>query len=501
MMIGLSEVYPKDNTDLRHPFKYQSDTESAVTNPNEENWIEQVWSRENGRGTSVDSSSLSVPIRTPTGYSAQNIGDDIDVYQPNPDDFVSHENGEISNFYQQSPDGSVLSGRVVASRVFDEVPSLLRFIVDRTLLASSAQEAAFRQYADHLKSCLSREISKTYDLIGTPLDVDGKPELNIMIAAFSGQNARNTRGLFSERNRYKTLNGKPLPDSNFTEIIFQSPPDAGFSIGHASLSCSNDIHELQHLISYDRKVLSRIPASERTEMDAAIRRGLRGEESGINEGHSHFLEELTGEAQTVSSHQYNFWKNPNLSSLLIEPVYGDHFGQSRARGFTKFLIDYAVARRGGTRNWNDVATRAFLTESIQGPEIGMKNLADRLGTDPEQLVQDFLTHLTMALYSKGHAESFIPPVQSSLTLSGATSLRGVEILDRAFSPSSIPYAPPQLHPFQFQAPRLKRTLTAIMPARGVYFTRYTVPANISDSSKVKFSTNGERFSITLVRTR
>ncbi len=493
-LIVMSDVEPEKLSDLYHNFTLQSTDLSAPLPSKEASDIKAVRAQQGGPGAS-GYGYMDESIGGPSGnlnYFTQNI---TDVYVPNPADYVTQKDGLYIPVYVQPPSGERLKGKKSTFQLFSSTSPFFEIIYDPAL-SNSAYQGLFQTSMNQFQTCLSQVIPKTIDLLGHPLDTDGQSEIKIAVTNFSGVLGANTLGLFSTVDRFEKMNGQPLQDSNHSEILFVAPPS------NASVSCSTaGAHELQHLISFDRKVLSKIPANKRNDMSEINRRGLKPEFLGLNEGYSHLIEELSGETQEVGKHVYSFWTHPNLVSFDLHTSYSNNAGNTRSRGLNTLLLYYVLARAGGQLFLNDINTRQALTTLIGSPDIGYENISKYLGLTRAKLFEGFFGHMMLSLFNFSNAQTFIPAAQQGPNFQGSTVTRGLYIMDRARPLTEIPYHWPYVHPYQFDLPTLSTSEFLNFPAGGVIFRRFNVPSTLTANSQVDLGAGGKKFSAYVVRIR
>jgi len=494
IVIARSQMKPEGTKIIRHDFSFQTSTPSAPVAREEAENIRRILGAQRGL-PSVSQNDTGVPIQTPRSSASlpnQNItGDSVEFFIPNPSDYVSQLDGKVIPYYVQSPDTRPMSGRTKNLEEYAVVPNLFRMLVDPAYLSSSSTTSGFRIYADKLKDCLTQVMPRTMDWIGHPEDVDGVPEINMSISDFTGAQADRTLGLFSSRDRFRREGSRALLDSNFSESIYLAPSM------DASRSCSTSAHELQHMVSFDRKVLSRLSARDRDNIKKAT--DIPGEYLGLNEAYSHLVEELSMESQGVSEHIYNFWTSPSGSSFALESVFSDYKGNSRSRGLNLLLLYFAIKKAGGRLSPDDTVTKTLIANLINSQKIGFENIAEQLGIDESQFLEDFFRQLALSLFDAQAARDFIPALESGRNLENQAVSLGFQINERSSDISRIRYSPPFGHPYQFELLPLQNSSNMNLPAQGLVFMRYIVPDQLDEKAKVKFRAGGKAFSLFLVR--
>lgn len=210
---------------------------------------------------------------------------------------------------------------------------------------------------------------------GTPTDIDGNGRVVALLTTAVNQLVPNCNsqgivlGYFDGNDLQPTQ-----PGSNAGEVFYGLVPDPA----NPQCTVSRDfvlrqlprtfVHEFQHLISYGQHV---------------VRRGGPPEQSWLNEGLSHYAEELAGRKVTsngVAGARYDEFSYTDLDNaygylLLPERYYlvipGYSSGTPEERGavwlFVRWLADqYQV--EGGPLDGEDGVTRALLETNLVGEE-------------------------------------------------------------------------------------------------------------------------------------
>ncbi|MFL5546669.1 MAG: hypothetical protein ACJ8AQ_03835 [Gemmatimonadales bacterium] len=184
--------------------------------------------------------------------------------------------------------------------------------------------------------------------------------------------------------------GSNNPGSNDGEVFYGLVPDVNNSRCQVSKEEANSklpatfIHEFQHMISYNQHVLLRHGSSEDT---------------WLNEGLSHFAEELGGrevpdaQCAPTSCAQEFLGQGDLLNALeylaspedfyLIEP--GSSTGQLEERGANWLFVRWLADHFGGSTVLGTELTRQLLATS----QIGSANVAARTGVDFSTLVGEW----------------------------------------------------------------------------------------------------------------
>ncbi len=489
-IVFLSRAEVKNINKMRHPVFISTQTPSAPMPQAEKDLINKIQSRTRSINQNIDEDLQNIILPPRDSYfsgGAENIGDIQDFYVPVSGDYRTKINSSDSvPVWIPSP-----SGRVVSGKSFNFV-SLAKMPGVYELRKNSADNLTSMQpEIDKLDQCLKKLFPKAQQLLGTPLyRMRGDPEVQVMITRFEGDKADRTIGLFSSVDRAKTDDGKALPDSNRGEIIYVAPPR------DASKTCSTTLHEYQHLISFDHKVLAQLSESNRFDLAAQSSTSVSPEWTGLNEGYSHILEELSGERQIVPDHIYRFLSGVNGSTFSLDASWSDNLANSRTRGLNTLFLYYALRQAGGTLNFDDPITQKTLQSLIHSKNTGFDNIASSLGTKSDDLLQDFFVKLVATLYSSEKASAFIPPFESA-----QSPTRGIRFLSRADPYEKIPFRPPYIHPLQIPAPELSSSEYTDLPYEGMLFFRYIAPPSISSKSRIKFSTNGQSFMVFQIPTK
>jgi len=415
----------------------------------------------------------------------------IDFYIPNPLDYLTRLEDQLIPIWVPR----TASGRRTGDRFSAAKHSGVSGVFDLLIANNVNATQTFTNNLNPLHDCISRVVPETLGILGSPLDLDGKPEINLVISNLITGSQAQPLGLFFPVDRFKTHRGSNLSDSNYGEIVYLSPQPSW------ELSCSTTAHEIQHMLNFDHKVLRQIQPQDRSDLASQERRGLKAEELGLDEGYSHIMELLTDQASTTNRHVYNFLTNPNESSFALETSRGEWLSNSRTRGANTLLLLYALKRAGGSLDARDPITQQVLRGLVQSPERGLKNIANYLGISQEDLIEDFFSHLVLSMFDPHKAETFIPPVISQTVNSHQTLHKGIDILNRNDDWQKIQYSPPFFHPYQFSVEDISRTSFSTVPTQSMHFYRFRSNERLDSNSFVTISTGGIPFSVILIRTR
>ena len=491
----MADRIPQSNTDIRMNFQMRNKFPSEPVDSYERDRIKSIQARQGSGGGDLSFDEPIHPPRSNFQIFPENIGTDTDIYIPFPGDYHLRLDNKVLPLYVSSPTGTRRSGQTLQFSTYSPGSNLFSLLYPPALSESSSNGMNFQTFLQKLNSCTQQKLPQILNTLGSPFDLDGKPQLNIVVTNFQGSIGARTLGMFSAIDRFEKDGDEPLIDSNYGEYVYLAPSS------NPSTSCATMIHETQHQISYDRKVLAEIPASKRNDMRQKSKYDLLPEELGLDEGYSHIFEELSGESQRVSEHIYNFFIRSNLSSFSLETSFSDYIGNSRSRGLNTLFLYYVIKRAGGRLDYSDSVTIQTLTQLITNPKIGFPNIADHFGVTEQELMEGFFRGLLYSLFDSSAAANFLPALETSTNIDGQQVSRGFKILDRNSSTEDLPYAPPSVHPFQFTLNPLGPSDNFSVPAQGLVFYRYIVPSTISSDAEVEFNMGGREISAYVVRVR
>jgi len=472
-LVKIIVVLSHANTDIYQAFEHSvilsTDRPSAAIPRKERLAIADVQSHHNRMNIApgdLDTSILSphANFKMPT----QNIA--LDFYIPNPLDYVSRAARQSIPFYVQAPSKNALTGRQAFFSSFERKRHLFEIYYE-----GSTPNTPWLQ---RLSRCLAQVLPETFNLLGRPLDLDRKSEINFLVTSFEGPMGGKTLGLFSAIDRFDRDGDKPLSGSNYGETIYISARPK------PERACSTAVHEYQHLINFDHKVLLEIPEDQRNDLSQQSKRGLYSEHLGLDEGYSHIVEELSGQPQVVSKHIYNFLVDPNRASFALETAWSDLYGNSRSRGLNTFFLYYVIRQAGGRLRLDDPNTRDLLTDLIHNKGRGFENIARYFGVTKTELMSDFFTKFALTLYDVNYVHSFLPPLETDSEFS-----RGITFMDRSDPIDEIKYAPPFVHPYQVKIPKVVANSETRIPAQGLAFFRYIAPKDNPHNAQLTVSTN------------
>jgi hypothetical protein len=180
------------------------------------------------------------------------------------------------------------------------------------------------------------------------------------------------------------------PGSNGGEVFFAMVPDPSSATCTISREFALDqlpvtfVHEFQHMISFNQHVLLR---------------GGRAEETWLNEGLSHFAEELAGQLlpdepgspANTRLNQFAFKDVDNAYGYLLSPQ--DHFlitpglsaGSSAERGANWLFVRWLVDHFGGATDVAAPVTRPLVGTSL----VGQANVEQLTGLPFATLVAEW----------------------------------------------------------------------------------------------------------------
>ena len=478
----LSRQSTDDLNALTHELTIDSTQPSAPRPENEQIAINRVLQNQ---GTFL----YNIESQYTDTISAPRFNFDSSFYIPNPLDYMSRRDDQLFPIWVPKTNGERRTGdRHSAQKKFN-LPSVFDLMVSDNVY----QTDAFSAQMSVFNSCASTVIPQTISMLGSPLNLDGKSEINVVVTNFQSGSDRQPLGLFFPVDRFRTYRGQELIDSNYGEVVYLSPQPNAFK------ACSTAAHELQHMINFDHKVLHQIPESERSDLASQERRGLRSEELGLDEAYSHLVELLTDQISTSNGHIYNFLTNAHRSSFALEIPTGDVTMTSRTRGANTLLLMYALNRVGGTLNREDPITQQFLRTLISSPDRGIGNIAKYLNTTEDALIQDFFTQLVRSLYSTSAAQDFLPAVITQQISPFESRSKGVKFVDRSNSINDVQYRPPYIHPYQVPIESIKRIESTTVAAQSMHFYRFKANGPLPSDSSIRVSTRGRPFSLFIVK--
>ncbi len=432
-------------------------------------------------------------IGSPSSQQSISLDTPVDIYIPEPSDYDITVDGQRVSLFIPTPRGKTRTGRTFSFDGSDTSAA------DFVLRASTEQIGQDLTPLNALSACLKDVIPKTFDLIGRPLyDLDGQNEVNVLVTKFSGPGDSSTAGVFSWLDRFEPSPRKDeFTDSNFGEYLYIRDKRMEGKSG-ISRMCATTAHELQHLVSFDHKVLRRLSDDRRKNLDSFLKSDLEGEEMGLNEAYSHVVEELSGRNQEVAKYIYLFLTNPGQASLALQTAGENIAANARVRGLNTLILYHAIQKAGGTLDRNDSQTASLLHDLIQSEKTGYENLAQHFGMKSrDEFMKSFYVNLALAMFQTGGNPNFIPPMKQETTAEGTFS-RGIRILSRESPEENATFKEPIFHALQFKAPLLPVTSDTSIPTQGVVFQRYRVPAQKGKDSEVKFCGDGNPISLFVV---
>lgn len=482
LVVVMSRESTRTVNRLQHSISIQSTQPSALRPREERNLIDQVL-RTQGTMINGFNSRWSNVIASPRFNE-----DPIDFYVPNPLDYMTRLDNQVLPLFVPRTSGDQRTGdRYTTEKMYSQ-PQLF----DLRVANNVNRSPELTQQMMNLGNCVSNVLPQTLSLIGSPIDLDGKSEINLVVSNFQGAANRQPLGLFFPGDRFQTYRGKALVDSNFGELIYLSPQP------NVAKACSTVAHELQHMVNFDHKVLHQLPASARSDMVSQERYKLQAEELGLDEAYSHMVEMLSDQSNGVAQHIYNFMTNSHRSSFALEIPTSDGSMNTRTRGANTLLLLFALKKAGGTLNAQDPVTQRFLRQLIQSPQRGFSNVAALLGMTENELLQDFFSHLLLSLFDRNMAQSFLPEVVLEQISLFESIQKGIEITDRDTPINEISYSPPKIHPYQFPIDDIKKVESLTVGAQSMHFYRFRSDMKLSKNDSIRISTKGSPFSVFVV---
>lgn len=434
----------------------------------------------------------SIPLPHNSYSVSRSLDWPSDFYIPSLDDYKSVFNGDKLPFYVRTDDNPLLKGNRREFSLIERLPNLADILLDE----GYASHQNFVEKFEAEIPCLEEVLSDFYEVLGRPIDLKPtKSEIEILISHLESS-AGKTIGLFNKLDRFQTFRGKSIPDSNFGEIIYLSP-----QISQAKV-CATVAHELQHLINFDAKVISRIPEDRRKALEAIEEFSLRSEHDGLNEAYSYLIEMLTGKYQNVFELAIQpAMRSPDGLTYALELSSATAESNLKSRGLNTLFLLHAFHRAGGTWNWKDPQTQNFLKSIILSPHIGFENIAYFFQETKMMLFENFYRSWALSLYDSRSAREFLPPEAWS---SSEVPL-GIRILDRDAPVDELELFPNSHHPLQTDLKLLSRSHSWVLQAEGVSIFRLIVPETLNSHQKenLRLHIQGSQtpFGIFVVRVR
>lgn len=473
ILVFMNESHFYDRGSERSRLQINAEWSSALAPANEERLAQRI---RGGRRIDMARMERNETISLPSNLffpHLQRFNFDHELYIPHFSDYQSRdESGELRQIYVRATDNPQLSGELRAVDSLFREPQRFEMLAQRSL--DTTQKSQFLRS----KSCLESNLDRLQSIFGKPLQLDpGRSELQVVLSSPNGdpRSNGNVIGWISQLDRFDTLYGQSIPDSNFGEFVYISPR----LTRNPSEICSTFAHEFLHLISMDHKLLLPIPESSRSEMSEVQRLKLLPEDLGLEEAAAQLIEELSEEVQSVFQKVRIFLDRPNGSSFSLEAVGQDAWDNLRSRGLNQLLVYHALHLYGGTLDLENARTQSFLRKWILSPDRGITHLATVVGMKPDQLIDSLFYHLAMSLYDVGFVEKFVPErVEGPLTSRGITWVdRELDSLIWSQHPAS------SFHPLQSEIPYLRLSQSIALPPQGVSFYRLLVPENSGSRSQ------------------
>ena len=282
------------------------------------------------------------------------------------------------------------------------------FLVETTLLDESAERKI-------------RAVAKVFDeviyprataLFGTPSDINGDEKIAVLFTSFHN---RNLGGFFNHIDLLPENADNPDHHPNLQEILYLT-----LERSEADL-LENLAHELQHLLFFSSKYMTNEDGTYRLKLDIPY------EERGINEGLSHFAEDVLGYGCNLPGLVRYYLEGFDGASLQYESDE-DLEEALVARAGNYLFIRYLFDRLGGGRFESDhsltnAPAKEFFSSLAASRKVGYRHLAETFSaisgtkTDLADLIADFFTAMTYY----GSSESYNPRFQFAEPLTDPVS--------------------------------------------------------------------------------
>lgn len=397
-----------------------------------------------------------VPVALPVNLRARISSE---LYIPNPDDYQSIREGVDSVIYIRTDNNAAYNGRRITPESIESSQNVF------DLLAADETELPDQKVTATVE-CLNQSLPELFDIIGEPLSVNGFKGLQIVLNSIPSSSGL-IAGLFNFYDRFSTLDSSPLPDSNFGQYIFVNPSASAESL------CLTSLHEAQHLINFDHKVLRQIPDEDRGDLSAITRYKLTEEELGLNEGYSHTIEELFVPTIETRDQIRRFFQNFSESSRSLRSVYGSLNKRLVARGYNTLLVWHALARLGGRLHHQNETSAQALGQLIQSPGVGLANLAALFEQEEIQFWTEFLQTTLKSMFDSGEQLKLWPALYED---SQSGRLHGLQFVDRHSPTLDLIYN--EVHPLTVQLPLLGRSNSKNLPPQSHSLYRLIVPTQL-----------------------
>ncbi len=370
---------------------------------------------------------------------------------------------------------------------FDTVTAVLRFQGARVLVWLDTTAVIGEEWMQPVGRWLDGEL---YDVgvgnFGSPPDVDGDgrvhmvltPVVNRLTPANQCSLSGFVAGFFSAHDLYPQA-----PNAAGSDVVYGHVPDPGGQWGcpHTLYYWGRNlplafVHELQHLISFNEKVL--------------LRRG-REESVWLNEGLSHLAEEL---ASLVHEQRYPPPSGRMSPTQLFPDTAGWFVLNNMINAFVYLREPYkhslTALSGGGTleeRGAGWLFTR-WLTDRfgpdmprrlVQSPLRGATNVADRVGRPFDQLAAEFSL--------MGYVDS-LPEVPRA-AIPGPLRLQSRN-LRQLFARLNVIIGVPEF-PVELTELTVGQSATGVLRAGGAIYTRVTAPQGAPVSLRFTRTPSGE----------
>ncbi len=407
----------------------------------------------------------------------------LDIYVAEPQDYWTRlipTHDQTVGITVPVPSDIRLSGRRVSFESLKMGGADYELFVDTSQYGNADQ---FKQkkldYIQSLSSCLNRVFPNLISALGRPLyDLDGDPKLRILFTEFARGLNSQTVGLFSQRDRFESVNGQPLSDGNRGEYIYISPNVS------PSFACATVAHEYHHLVTFDYKTLSVLSDKERGNFEVLLDLNTPVERLSFSEAAAHSLEMATGEETRIYDFIQRLLGSPSESTLSLELSFGDFLQNSRTRGLATLIYLFALRKAESTLNLDNPLTQHVIRSFQSSPKTGVDSLAAHFNMSTDLLMKDFLSSFSKALLYGSLDAQFLPPREMN-----SSRTRGFEILPISDSLNDQLNDLTSIHPLEIEIPLIAsrqnhyvfpQTLLVYRlrtPSEGPSHLRLTVEAN------------------------
>lgn len=439
----------------------------------------------------TESQTINIPS---PGFIRNQVNDGFtDFYIPHVNDYQSSgtidqntetESAKSRSFYVRSSEDPRVSGSRADFQLVHEIPRQAEIFLNEEhhhVLPNIVESS----------ECIDQTLPSFLNFIGRPVFVGNKPEINLLVSPILSS-SKDVIGAFNFTDLFSSIDGSPIPDSNFSETLYFSPKIKGEKL------CSTIVHEAQHLLSYLHKVLKHLPENQRHDYKFVELNELQREDMALDEGYSHAFEDIIVGAPHVFRHMARFLRNPTRTSFLLELADLSDLDNYKTRGLATLLIYHAIARAGGKLDPNDPVTFKLLKSLITQKSVGIENLARQFEEDEISFVAEFFRRLFVSLYYSSQQEKFIPMAKEI-----DSRWRGLRFLDAEDEEFSFDQA--EFHPYLVDLPVLQRASRWTLGPESLAFTRFIVPdlndRRLNDKKYLEFSSRSAPFILQVIRVR